>query len=66
LGVIVACPIAYYVTDLWLTNFAYRTPIDFWVFIVAAITAMSIAILTIGYQSLMAARNNPVDVLRSE
>ena len=66
LGIILACPIAYFVTDLWLSNFAYRTPINLWVFATAAASALAIAILTVGYQSLAAARNNPVDVLRSD
>jgi putative ABC transport system permease protein len=66
IGIIVACPVSYFATDLWLSNFAYRTPIDAWVFVTAGSTAMLIALLTVGYQSLMAARNNPVDVLRSE
>jgi putative ABC transport system permease protein len=53
-------------TDYWLSNFAYRTPIDSWVFIAAGLTAMSIALLTVGFQSFSAANANPVDVLKNE
>jgi putative ABC transport system permease protein len=61
-----ATPIAYLMTDYWLSNFAYRTPIDIWVFIVAGLTAMSIAAFTVGFQSFSAAHTNPVEVLKNE
>ncbi|HET6540856.1 MAG TPA: FtsX-like permease family protein, partial [Chryseolinea sp.] len=66
LSIVIATPIAYLMTDYWLSNFAYRTPIDIWVFIAAGLTAMSIAAFTIGFQSFSAANANPVEVLRSE
>jgi putative ABC transport system permease protein len=66
LSILVASPIAYLMTDYWLSNFAYRTPIDIWVFIVAALTAMSIAAFTVGFQSFSAAKANPVEVLKNE
>jgi putative ABC transport system permease protein len=66
LSIVIATPIAYLMTDYWLSNFAYRTPIDIWVFIVAGLTAMSIAIFTVGFQSFSAANTNPVEVLKNE
>jgi putative ABC transport system permease protein len=66
LSILVASPIAYFMTDYWLSNFAYRTPIDIWVFIVAALTALSIAALTVGFQSFSAANANPAEVLKNE
>jgi putative ABC transport system permease protein len=66
ISIIIATPLAYLMTDYWLSNFAYRTPIDVWVFIAAGATAMSIAAFTVGFQSFSAANGNPVEVLRSE
>jgi putative ABC transport system permease protein len=66
LSIVIATPIAYLMTDYWLSNFAYRTPIDIWVFITAGLTAMSIAAFTVGFQSFSSANANPVEVLRNE
>ncbi|MGC3943265.1 MAG: ABC transporter permease [Chryseolinea sp.] len=66
ISIILAAPIAYFLTDYWLSNFAYRTPISAFVFVVAGITALSIATFTVGFQSLSAANANPVDVLKNE
>jgi putative ABC transport system permease protein len=65
-SVLLASPIAWFLTNYWLANFAYRTPIDAWVFAVAALSALSIAGLTVSYQAFSAARTNPVDTLRNE
>jgi putative ABC transport system permease protein len=66
LSIVISTPLAYLMTDYWLSNFAYRTPIDIWVFIVAGVTAMSIAAFTVGFQSFSAANANPVEVLKNE
>lgn len=66
LSIMIATPIAYLMTDHWLSNFANRTPIDIWVFIVAGLTAISIATFTVGFQSFSAANANPADVLKNE
>jgi putative ABC transport system permease protein len=65
-AIVLATPVAWILTDKWLSNFASRTPIDVWVFIAAAASALAIASLTISYQALSAARTNPVETLRSE
>ncbi len=66
LSIVIATPLAYLMTDYWLSNFAYRTPIESWVFIVAGLTAMSIAVFTVGFQSFSAANANPAEVLKNE
>ena len=50
----------------WLANFAYRVDIGWWVFIVAGVAALLIALLTISFQSIKAAIANPVKSLRTE
>jgi putative ABC transport system permease protein len=65
-AIALATPLAWWLTDKWLSNFAFRTPIDVWVFIVAAFSALAIAGITISYQAIAAARTNPVDTLRNE
>jgi len=62
----IASPIAYYVMSKWLQNFAYQTPISWWVFIGAGIVALLVALLTVSWQSIKAARMNPVDAIRYE
>lgn len=65
-SIVMAAPLAYLMTDYWLSNFAYRTPIDVWVFIAAGLCAMSIAAFTVGFQSFSAANANPTEVLKNE
>ena len=66
LSAIVATPIAWLVMERWLQNFAYRTSLDWWIFVLAALAAVVIALATISYQAVRAARKNPVSILRSE
>jgi putative ABC transport system permease protein len=66
ISIIIACPIAWYVMNKWLQNFAYRIDIDWWIFALAGITALLIAFLTVSVQSYRAARRNPVEALRYE
>ena len=63
---VMAVPIAYFIMRKWLENFAYRIEIGADVFVMAGVAALVIAWLTVGYQSLKAARANPVESLRSE
>ncbi len=63
---LVACPIAFIAMRSWLTNFAYRTPLSWWIFAVAGILAGGIAVLTVSWQSWRAASRNPVEALRYE
>jgi putative ABC transport system permease protein len=63
---VIATPIAYYAMDKWLQNFAYRTQLSWWVFALAGLLALAIALLTVSWQSWRAARRNPVEALRYE
>jgi len=63
---IIAWPVGYYFVSRWLQNFAYRIDIGYGVFLMAAVTAMGIALLTVSFQALKAAVANPVEVLRNE
>ncbi|MBL7828427.1 MAG: ABC transporter permease [Saprospiraceae bacterium] len=66
IAILIASPISYYLMQQWLQDFAYRVDIPWWMFLVAACTALSIAFLTVGFQSIRAALANPVRSLRSE
>ncbi len=63
---IIAWPVAYYAMNQWLQNFAYRTSIEFWIFLLAAGLAFLIALFTVSYQAIKTALANPVDSLRYE
>ncbi len=63
---ILATPVAWYVLNKWLENFAFQTELSWWIFALAGISAMGIAILTVSYQSYKAANRNPVEALRYE
>ncbi|MBO0937450.1 ABC transporter permease [Fibrella sp. HMF5335] len=65
-AVVLASPLAGYVMNRWLSDFAYRVTVEWWVFALAGILAVGIALLTISFQSLKAALMNPVKSLRSE
>lgn len=65
-AIVIASPLAYYFMQKWLADFAYRIEIQWWMFAVAGLAAVSIALLTVGFQSVRAALANPVKSLRSE
>jgi putative ABC transport system permease protein len=66
LGIVIASPIAYWAMNKWLQDFAYRVEISWWIFALAGIVAIVIALLTVSYQSIKAALANPVKSLRTE
>ena len=66
IAAIVATPIAWYVMNKWLEDFAYHINISWWVFVVAGLLALSIAMITISFQAVQAAMANPVKSLRTE
>jgi putative ABC transport system permease protein len=63
---VIASPIAYYFMDKWLADFAYRITISWWIFAIAGLSAVLIALITVSWQSIKAALMNPVKSLRSE
>ena len=66
IAILIASPIAWYCMNIWLQDFAYRVTIGWWVFAVAGIIALLIAIITVSFQAIKAAVANPVESLRSE
>jgi putative ABC transport system permease protein len=63
---IIASPVAYYAMNKWLENFAYKTELSWWIFALAGVLALGIALLTVSWQSWKAATRNPVEALRYE
>jgi len=66
LSLVIASPIAFWLTHRWLEEFAYRRPIDWWVFPLAGAGAILIALITVSSQSIRAAATNPVKGLQWE
>jgi putative ABC transport system permease protein len=63
---VIATPLAWYFMSKWLQDFAYRTNINWWIFLVTGVLAITIALLTVGFQAIKAAVANPVKSLRTE
>ena len=63
---LIATPIAWYSIHKWLQSFAYKTDLSWWIFALAGIIALGIALLTVSWQSWRAATKNPVEALRYE
>jgi len=62
----ISCPVAWYILHKWLQSFAYRTELSWWIFALAGLLALGIALLTVSWQSWRAALRNPVEALRYE
>ncbi|HZH99823.1 MAG TPA: FtsX-like permease family protein, partial [Flavisolibacter sp.] len=62
----IAFPLSWWALQNWLEDFAYRIPIAWWVFLIAAITALVVALATVSFQAIKAALTNPVKSLRTE
>jgi putative ABC transport system permease protein len=63
---IVAVPIAHYTVNRWLENFAYKTPIHWWVFMLGGLLVFLIIVATVSWQSYRAASINPVEAIKNE
>ena len=63
---VIATPITYHLMNRWLENFAYKTALSWWIFAVAGLTSFLVALLTVSWQSWMAASRNPVESIRYE
>jgi putative ABC transport system permease protein len=61
-----AWPVAYYIMSRWLKNFANRTNIDLFIFVLSGLLVLGVALLTVSYQSIRAATINPAESLRYE
>ena len=66
IAIVIASPIAWYAMNRWLQDFAYKIDIEWWVFALAGLLVVGIALLTVSFQSVKAALMNPVKSLRSE
>ncbi|MEW2920570.1 ABC transporter permease [Muricauda sp. ANG21] len=66
IAILISMPIGWFAMNKWLEDFSYRIEIGWWVFVLAALLAVGVAILTVGYQSIKAAVVNPVKSLRTE
>lgn len=65
-SIVIAVPASIYLLSEWLKRFAYRTELSWWIFALAGLSAVLIALLTVSWQSLRAATRNPVESLRYE
>ena len=63
---VIATPVAYYTVNKWLENFAYKTPLSWWVFALAGVFTLFISVLAVSIQTFRVARKNPVEALRYE
>ncbi|PSL20306.1 ABC transporter permease [Chitinophaga ginsengisoli] len=66
IAILLSCPIAWWAMEKWLSNFAYRIPISGWMFVLAGVFALIVAILTVSYQALKVALTNPVKYLKAD
>jgi putative ABC transport system permease protein len=64
MALLIASPLAAWLMNKWLHDFAYHIPLSGWIFILAGLLAIAITFLTVGWQGLRAARVNPVNSLR--
>lgn len=62
----IAIPVGYTAMNNWLTNFAYRTPLHWWIFVLAAVLTIAIALFTVSFKAVKAGLANPTNSLRSE
>ena len=63
---IIAWPVTYYFADLWLSGFAYRIHLEWWMFVLSGVSLLVIALFTISNQTIKAALTNPIKVLKTE
>ncbi len=66
IAIIIASPVAWYFMHQWLQDYTYRISISWWMFVLTAIVIMGIALFTISYLTIRAAKANPVKSLRTE
>jgi putative ABC transport system permease protein len=66
IAIVIATPIAWHFMNQWLQDFVYRVTLSWWVFAIAGIIALAIAVLTVSFQAIKAAIANPVKSLRAE
>ena len=66
IAALIAWPVAWYMMNRWLQNFAYRIELDAWTFVLAGLIALAVAAATVSFQAFRAATADPVESLRYE
>jgi putative ABC transport system permease protein len=66
LSLVITTPLTWYAINLWLQNFAYKTVLSWWIFILAGLFTFIIAIVAVSFQTYRAAIQNPVESLKYE
>ncbi len=66
IALVIASPLTWFVMNNWLQGFAYRTPVSWWIYVLAGLLAITIALITVSFQAIKAAIANPVKSLRTE
>ncbi len=66
IALVIAIPLAYYLMHEWIQKFAYRTDLHWWIFLISALGALAITVITVSFQAIKAALANPVKSLRTE
>lgn len=65
-AILIASPLAWYAMNRWLADFAYRIEMEWWMFALAGLVAVAVALLTVSFQAIKAAVANPVESLKAE
>ncbi|OFX26454.1 MAG: hypothetical protein A2041_00495 [Bacteroidetes bacterium GWA2_31_9b] len=65
-AIVIAIPVSWFLINKWLQNYAYKTELSWWVFVLAAVLSIAIALLTTSFQAIKASNTNPADTLRYE
>ena len=66
IGIIITIPVSYYALDVWLEKYAYKMPVDSWLFITPVAAVAVLVAITISIQTIAAARKNPVESMKYE
>jgi len=66
IAALIALPLSWFAINKWLQDYAYRVEISWWIFLVAVVLALVIALVTISFQAIKAAVANPIKSLRTE
>jgi putative ABC transport system permease protein len=63
---VIASPLAWWVMQQWLANFAHKTSLDWWIFVLAGIAVLLFSVVSVSWQSWRASVQNPAEVVKSE
>ncbi|MDM1294836.1 ABC transporter permease [Sphingobacterium sp. N143] len=66
IALLISIPVGWYTMHHWMDNFAYHITLDWWIFMIAGASALSVSFMTISFQTIKAALTNPIDSLRDE